>query len=1188
MNQAQNTFENGLLMDFHPLTVPNTAVTNCLNGTFLTYNGNEFVLQNDMGNGKVETAALPAGYIPLGTTSFGGIIYIVSYNPLKDVCQIGCFPSPERNFSYEELTEDGFQIHSITNSDFKNGDNIINFKTKVELTKITLNPGDKFLITSDLANNADRITDYKSSSRRIGDNPKFLRLHVATKDSSGRLVYLDSSLKWYKFEQNKYYYIPKDSTIEDTLVASKYSIFNSKLSGNLYLIAELETISMFSSTYTIDDNYNLILNLEWKSDNWNESQKGIDPKYINFEANGFQLINNGVTSNEFSLEVYDSECDTVEGNIEGRYPDINIDLQNKVNTKSIFCGKIPDSLIKDNAEDEAKNFKLIPAMEFGALPTFELSQNINFAQIGSGKTFLDEWRYFKQENSLILTYGFQDYPKPFCKTFEVSLHFMSLDSFQKETDKDIFQIKNMGKVSYAGSFTTELEFDSLFEENNLYIVKITKKSGLATADIKSTEEEVIGYRFLYTSDFFNDSYISDVEDFNKLYLPDGILTSDLTITTNSQIDTQVDKIYSDSELHDETNFESNKCIVKVDKPTPIYKFGVSKKTSTWMNIKAKANIKSNYPLFNEFDCYYNPEGPEITKKSGEGVFDPVLRSLKLENELKLSWDYTEQTIQYQHGLIPLMYESQDAGYYGLNFDPIYKHFAFGDFAFITNMGYLREGCIDYCNYSSPEDDMSENISYSQYWYLDLFQTNENQYYRHNGNQCYPGSQFQAHFNEYAKTKDNFIPTSFVNSNYDPSHNDNDADHRNRNAMTFIDSLTGADFYWYGSSQGAHITTARKDEDDYISRYTSDGKGRLLYSSNVGLYEPYGKDGQDFANFCYKIEPDSGGRKISKSDLIDNKGNIKFEKDDYNYCDIPVVTVMMKAVDKNGNSLHLFTNNLSIISPYEQYIQALPTVAKISFGDIFGMFLMQTYKYVTEDLEEDFICPDDFEIEDESNKSSDCILGVKSEVRIKNFKIRSTYRNQLLNIVSSIDDLKTSNNLKFSIESKISEYLEINDSVTFSTQADNTIKDNLSVKLFDKNVLVKNCKGQSYTLPKTKALNESHIYGIKNNSEYVDLSVARLSNYDDFYKILNNISYNEESGLITYNGTISENGNDNLQPSCVDVLKLDEDKTLVIDLDKYKRIANRSWEINNNGHYSTDTIQGISSKFSFSKLLNVLR
>lgn len=1185
MNQAQNTFEGGLMMDFHPLTVPNTMTTNCLNGTYLTYNGNEYMIQNDMGNGKVETAALPAGYIPLGTTSFGGIIYIVSYNPLKDVCQIGCFPSPERNFSYEELTEDGFQIHSITESDFKNGDNIISFKTKVELTKLTLNPGDKFLITSDLEANADRITDYKNNSKKIGDNPKFLRLHVATKDSSGRLVYLDSSLKWYKFEENKYYYIPKDNTIEDTLTASKYSIFNSKLSGNLYLIAELETISMFSSTYTIDDEYNLILNLEWKSDNWNETQKGIDPKYINFDANkAFQLENNGVTSDKFSLEVYNSECDTVGGDIEGRYPDINIDLQNKVNSKSIFCGKIPNELINDNAENKAKNFKLIPAMEFGALPTFELSQNINFAQIGSGKTILDEWRYFKQENSLILTYGFQDYPKPFYKTFEVSLHFMSLDSFQKETDKDIFQIKNMGKISYAGSFTTELEFDTLFEENNLYIVKITKKSGLATADIASIEEELVGYRFLYTSDFFNDSYISDVEDFNNLYLPDGILSSDLTITTDSQTDTQVNKLYSDSELHDETNFESNKCIVKVNKPTPIYRFGVSKKTSTWTNIKAKANIKSNYPLFNEFDCYYNPTGPEITKKSGEGIFDAVLKSLKIENELKLSWDYTEQTVQYQHGLLPLIYESQDGSNYGLNFDPIYKHFSFGTFSFLTNMGHIREGSIDYCPNNAPaEEAVSENITNSQYWVLDPFDTEGENYYRHNGNQCYAGSQFQIHFNEYAKTKDNFIATSFVNSKYDPSHDD--TKHRNRNAMDFIDSMTGADFYWYGSPKGAHITTAKNGDKGSSTRYTNDGKGKMLYSDNVGFYE--NNDGRE-GMFSYQINNiTNDGTRVLQSNFVDANGNIKFDRG--NYCDIPVVTVMVKAVDKNGDSLHLFTNNFSIITPYKNHVQALPTAnVNLSFGDIFGMFLMQTYKYVKEDLEEDFICPNDFEVEDESNKSSDCILEVKSEVRIKNFKIRSINRNQLLEIIDSIDDLKTSNNLKFSIESKITEYLEINDSVTFSTQADNTIKDNLSVKAFDKNILVKNCLGQSYTLPKTKALNESHIYGIKNNSEYTDLSSLHLDDYNDYYKILNNLSYNEESGLITYNGTISENGNDNLQPSCVDILKLDENKTLVIDLDKYKRIANRSWAINNCGRYSMSKVQGISSKFSFSKLLNVLR
>lgn len=1169
-------------MDFHPLTVPNTMTTNCLNGTYLTYNGNEYMIQNDMGNGKVETAALPAGYIPLGTTSFGGIIYIVSYNPLKDVCQIGCFPSPERNFSYEELKEDGFQIHSITESDFKNGDNIISFKTKVELTKLTLNPGDKFLITSDLEANADRITDYKNNSKKIGDNPKFLRLHVATKDSSGRLVYLDSSLKWYKFEENKYYYIPKDNTIEDTLTASKYSIFNSKLSGNLYLIAELETISMFSSTYTIDDNYNLILNLEWKSDNWNETQKGIDPKYINFDANeAFQLTNNGVTSDKFSLEVYNSEHDTVGGDIEERYPDINIDLQNKINSKSIFCGKIPDELINDNAENKAKNFKLIPAMEFGALPTFELSQNINFAQIGSGRTILDEWRYFKQENSLILTYGFQDYPKPFYKTFEVSLHFMTLDSFQSK-NPDIFQIKNIGKISYAGSFTTELEFDTLFEENKLYIVKITKKSGLASSTSIPETEELIGYRFLYTTDFFNDSYISDIEDFNDLYLPEGILNSGLTVTSTSKNETQTNKLYSDSDLHDETDFYSDKCIVRITEPTPIYTCATSHKKSKWTGISAKANLRSNYPLFNTFNCLYKPTGPDITKKSGEGTFNNDTKELVIENELKLGWGYSEQTVQYQHGLVPLIYELQDGSDYGLNFDPIYKHFAFGTFSFLTNMGHIREGSIDFCPNNAPaEEAVSEDITNSQYWVLDPFDTEGENYYRYNGNQCYAGSQFQIHFNEYAKTKDNFIPTSFVNSKYDPSHDD--TKHRNRNAMDFIDSITGADFYWYGNPKGAHITTAKNGDKGRSTRYTDDGKGKMLYSDNIGLYE--NNDGRE-GMFSYQINDNN--KSVSQYNFVDANGNIRYDDSAYHYDDIPVVTVMVKAVDKNGDSLHLFTNNFSIITPYKKHVQALPTAnANISFGDIFGMFLMQTYKYVTEDLEEDFICPDDIEVLDETNKSSDCILEVKSEIKIDNFNIDNTDRKQLLKTISSLQGLNP-NNLKFEIETHPDKYLEINDSVTFSSKADDTVKDSLSVKTFDKNVLVKNCKGQIFTLPKTKALNESHIYGIKNNSEYTDLSSLRLTDYNDYYKLLDNISYNKQTGILTHNGYLSENGSEGLQPSCVDILKLDENKTLVIDLDKYKRIANRSWAINNCGRYSMSKIQGISSKFSFSKLLNVLR
>jgi len=82
--EATNTFGEGLIMDLNPLTTPNNVLTSCLNGTIITYNGNEYVLQNDMGNGRVETAYLPAGYVPVGVTEFGGIVYVVSYNPQLD------------------------------------------------------------------------------------------------------------------------------------------------------------------------------------------------------------------------------------------------------------------------------------------------------------------------------------------------------------------------------------------------------------------------------------------------------------------------------------------------------------------------------------------------------------------------------------------------------------------------------------------------------------------------------------------------------------------------------------------------------------------------------------------------------------------------------------------------------------------------------------------------------------------------------------------------------------------------------------------------------------------------------------------------------------------------------------------------------------------------------------------------
>jgi hypothetical protein len=39
--ETTNTFNKGLLMDINPLVTPNNVLTNALNATFVTMNGNE-------------------------------------------------------------------------------------------------------------------------------------------------------------------------------------------------------------------------------------------------------------------------------------------------------------------------------------------------------------------------------------------------------------------------------------------------------------------------------------------------------------------------------------------------------------------------------------------------------------------------------------------------------------------------------------------------------------------------------------------------------------------------------------------------------------------------------------------------------------------------------------------------------------------------------------------------------------------------------------------------------------------------------------------------------------------------------------------------------------------------------------------------------------------------------------------
>lgn len=277
---APNTFTKGLVMDFNPTITKNDTLTNALNATLLTFNGNEMQLQNDMGNGRVETAFLPEGYVPIGTCEFGDIIYILSYNPLEDKSQLGCFPSPERNISSEEL---GGLKQNISSADFQELDNNGNPTGVIKATNIKkvlydnnyMNSGDKYIIYANVGNAGGNLesfskylSDFGNTEHIHGKFPKLVKIHVVSVEDSGKIVKLDSTVKWYKDtrltgKDSDYYiftnkYPVTNNTAQKvdldeyrTKVSSAYSIFSSKISGKLALLIELETIDSFSCSYEI-------------------------------------------------------------------------------------------------------------------------------------------------------------------------------------------------------------------------------------------------------------------------------------------------------------------------------------------------------------------------------------------------------------------------------------------------------------------------------------------------------------------------------------------------------------------------------------------------------------------------------------------------------------------------------------------------------------------------------------------------------------------------------------------------------------------------------------------------------------------------------------------------------------------------------------------------------------------------
>lgn len=115
---ALNNFTGGLSLDLNEQNNSDKVLTDAVNATLVTGNGDEYILQNDMGNVKIPTgeykeyAQLDEGYIPMGVKELNGVAYLVSYNPETKKTQLGTYPGP-RDYTLTLRGKSSIQLPSF-------------------------------------------------------------------------------------------------------------------------------------------------------------------------------------------------------------------------------------------------------------------------------------------------------------------------------------------------------------------------------------------------------------------------------------------------------------------------------------------------------------------------------------------------------------------------------------------------------------------------------------------------------------------------------------------------------------------------------------------------------------------------------------------------------------------------------------------------------------------------------------------------------------------------------------------------------------------------------------------------------------------------------------------------------------------------------------------------------------------
>lgn len=506
--ETSNQFTEGLVSDLNPISTPNTVLTDALNATLITYNGNEFSLQNDLGNHLLKNCKLKPNYIPVGIKEYGDILYIVSYNPLNKHVEIGSYPSPSQVESSKNKNTGLEPISLIGNIKEERA----NYSELVENSQL-------YIWTSD---------SEEDSKIYPGDEYCISEIDV------------DS----YKYEVLEYFIVDSDR--------NTYNITDSVLKNETsFKPVGWQIPGWFGVKYRLAtfDNFNIgIRNIV--APRFGEEHFDCTV-YLNFQfkISDYLLLNDDV-KNDISIKLI----------INGKEEVINL------NNGNFLDWSDNSKILWINHTLQLKNLSFKDVVEIKAIPqiksedkiviydSFEDSYTFAIEKIGSYSDFSFAkglWKFYVEDDSLYLEY---DVDGPSITTNLVSLYYRVYD-----INKNVIQ--SWKKINNYSGVTDQNNSSILFDDNicpeDIYIFEFAFYDSDESKEIP--ENINVTQKLVITSKIFSE-FIGEYSDFSQISFDEWINLYKNNIKVN--ISDISYTLSGDGKTHSTHGFKNNGSLVQ--------------------------------------------------------------------------------------------------------------------------------------------------------------------------------------------------------------------------------------------------------------------------------------------------------------------------------------------------------------------------------------------------------------------------------------------------------------------------------------------------------------------------------------------------------------------------------------------------------------------------------------------------